>query len=128
MDYFTDQQVRTLVRRLWELTKAGKATWVAAENDYEFALRTPTTTYRLLSRDSDDYAPYRLIILRRGEDRQFTVLQTVISSDLEDSTSEEDFYNLYKFVKRSVLGLDAVADDVLRELEELDTQDPPSPF
>lgn len=118
MNYLSDRQLVDLAAKLLHLTREGNLDWKPSEgNDYRFKVRNRKYGYAISSRDQDDLHPYELEIWSFVEGDQGRLLQETLSPDvngLGDIVGE-----LYALVKRSVLGVDEVAQDLFDELDEL---------
>jgi hypothetical protein len=117
---FDDDQIAALVSKLLNLSLEGKIAWRAQEeNQYQFQTNVGRTYFSISSRDSDDLAPHTLGIFRAESDGEMTRLQEEFSNNLSASVASE-LADLYALVKRRVLKLDTLAEEILGSLDQLE--------
>jgi hypothetical protein len=119
MEYLEyDAQVR-LLDRLVKGATTGKYVWSGvSDNEYAFVLNAQPFGFSILSRDQDDYAPYQLQIfdLKREPARRFQTIETSSEAPRVADLLEE----LYSAVKRKVLHLDNMVEDLFDALDALE--------
>lgn len=125
MEYFSDDQIAQLVDRLINATRAGTLKWQPVASDsYSFIARISNAVFRLSSKDKDDLAPHLLHIYStsvQGSPQELQVINSIyLVPDLADRLEA-----LYQLVKRETLQLDAIARNILGELDELAQDEPP---
>lgn len=122
MQYFNDDQLREIAKRLISLTESEVAQWQQSKQDpqYRFIFRTPEFAFIIASRDLDDLAPHTLRVI----DRTTTPARRL--QELDTQFSEPDLAaliaHLYDQVKRRTLALDETADRVFKALDALEEQ------
>ncbi|WP_104525743.1 hypothetical protein [Blastococcus atacamensis] len=119
MDYLSTGQVITLLKRLVQLTEQGALDWESAQkSQYRFVATTGKFGFLIKSRDEDDFNPYILEIhAREGSDLPYKKLQEVSTADTDGWFGELE--PLYSMVKRRVLNIDEIANDLFSELDHL---------
>lgn len=122
MDYLNERQQVELVERLLLLTRTGKLKWVVQEiTEYAFTAVTGQYGFVLESKDEDDYHPFELRILSRGEGGKGRGVQELTSGN---TSASEALGDLYSQVKRKTLDIERVSLELFQELDRLDAETP----
>ena len=120
LEYFGEEQIRDLVTRLTRVTITGQLQWAQNDNsDFSFVTSLPTSIITLTSRDRDDLAPHILAVFTHEP----KLLQEIDSSHL-NAPLADDIADLYLLIKRKTLKLDAVARQILDDLDKLGNEPP----
>lgn len=117
MNFLDDAQQQQLIQRLIVLTESKKISWESTASPHTFRTNTGRFGYTITSRDDDDFAPFDLRIydLSKSEATR-AVVETVSTDLLEDERASLE--ELYRLARGQVLGLDNLADELFRELNE----------
>ncbi len=117
MNVFDDEGELEVVQKVLEKTLDGSLTWGqglrgTVKSDHVFFCHTDKFIYLISSLDSDDSHPFSFQIRRTGT-------KTDLHSTRTDQGSEalDLIRDLYVFVKRRVLRLDEVPNEILADLD-----------
>lgn len=119
MEYLDSPAQAQLVERLLRGTIKGRYEWrQIGDSEYDFILSADRFGFVVRSSDRDDFAPHELdIFALQGEKPR--KLQ-VIATDSQNPDISEYLAEIYAAVKRRVLRLDHMVDDLFGALDELD--------
>ncbi len=117
MDLLTTAQQRELLERLQHMSDLGQLTW-EQQDEHHFFAESANFFYLLSCRDRDDQPPFDLGVARSGTGEVIYQLAT----DLDAFDQDEQLVNgalsdLYVQLKRKVLELDTLAEDLFADLE-----------
>lgn len=115
MEYLDKGQLVTLIDKLDDLTNQNRIEWrKLGESEHAFATIAGRFGYTVSSRDEDDYHPFEFTIFRREKTVKELQRASTVDGDL---LQIEDLYNR---VKRRVLNLESIVDDIFNDLRALD--------
>lgn len=124
IDYFDQEQIPGLIERLRNLTSKDKITWrVNRDNPFAFVSWIGDICFIVSSRDKDDLAPHVLSVYQRVTENPPQKVQKLQAMDSTNLPSDlaSDLEQLYILVKRRTLQLDHVAENILEQLDRLDS-------
>ena len=113
MKILDEEQKRRLLLMLHRLTQEDKLIWDATSSPFVFRTESGRFAYTITSRDEDDFAPYDIRVFDKNlkDSRAFETFGTDEFFELN-----EEIQQIYVLVKRKILGLDTVVDDLFGEL------------
>lgn len=86
-----------------------------------------STAFILRSRDRDDLHPFALTVFLVDGDGELQQIQAIVSSP-DDGEVNHTLQVMYAAIKRSVLGVDEVVEQVFADLDSLDVLDDSPPL
>lgn len=121
MKVLTSEESLRLVGELTKLTREKALRWSAlGDNDCSFVAGSTRYIYGIDSKDRDDYAPFRLRIWRKTDNKLVDSIESDIDSFAATIELNEELEVLYTEVARKTRKLDDIADDILSDLESMD--------
>jgi hypothetical protein len=120
MDFLDEAQQGELLGRLLAMTQSDRLVWqrLSEGSDYAFGAHSKSGKYAYVvsSRDADDLAPYELDIYTGGPDPKH--LQSIETR--EWAQTNIPLADLYGIVKRRVLNIDGIGQEILDDLADGD--------
>jgi hypothetical protein len=123
---FTDEEWLALIRKLRQLTDAGRIKWEINDHDLSIYVEINDVTYLIDSADNDGVAPWVLHV-RRGSDTSWQEIDSITSRpETWGANPRAKISDLRDIAFRMALGGPQLAQSLLAEMSQIDPTAPPA--